>query len=387
MKRIAILGSTGSIGRSALAVVAAHPERLEVVGLAAGRNVERFAEQVAGVRPAVVALADKESLDRLRGAGALPAGAATGWGEDGLVAVATHPRVDLVLCASAGTAALGATLAAIEAGKTVALANKEVLVMAGRLMVGAARRRGVRILPVDSEHNAIHQCVDGRAPDDVLRYILTASGGPFRDRPAADLAAVTPEDALCHPTWSMGPKITIDSATLMNKGLEVIEARWLFDAPPDRIDVVVHPQSVVHSLVELRDGSVIAQLGVTDMRLPIQYAFSYPERWPAPLPALDLAACGPLDFEAPDTGRFPCLGLAYQALRAGAAFPAVLNAANEVAVAAFLERRLPFTGIPRVIAATLDAAAQRAPTDPTALAEVRELDTWARTFSSSVAGG
>ena len=387
MKRIAILGSTGSIGRSALAVVAAHPERLDVVGLAAGRNVERFAEQVAGVRPAVVALADNESLDRLRGAGALPAGAATGWGEDGLVAVATHPRVDLVLCASAGTAALGATLAAIEAGKTVALANKEVLVMAGRLMVGAARRRGVRILPVDSEHNAIHQCVDGRAPDDVLRYILTASGGPFRDRPAADLAAVTPEDALCHPTWSMGPKITIDSATLMNKGLEVIEARWLFDAPPDRIDVVVHPQSVVHSLVELRDGSVIAQLGVTDMRLPIQYAFSYPERWPAPLPALDLAACGPLDFEAPDTGRFPCLGLAYQALRAGAAFPAVLNAANEVAVAAFLERRLPFTGIPRVIAATLDAAAQRAPTDPTALAEVRELDTWARTFSSSVTGG
>ena len=387
MKRIAILGSTGSIGRSALAVVAAHPERLEVVGLAAGRNVERFAEQVAGVRPAVVALADNESLDRLRGAGALPAGAATGWGEDGLVAVATHPRVDLVLCASAGTAALGATLAAIEAGKTVALANKEVLVMAGRLMVGAARRRGVRILPVDSEHNAIHQCVDGRAPDDVRRYILTASGGPFRDRPAADLAAVTPEDALCHPTWSMGPKITIDSATLMNKGLEVIEARWLFDAPPDRIDVVVHPQSVVHSLVELRDGSVIAQLGVTDMRLPIQYAFSYPERWPAPLPALDLAACGPLDFEAPDTGRFPCLGLAYQALRAGAAFPAVLNAANEVAVAAFLARRLPFTGIPRVIAATLDAAAQRAPTDPTALAEVRELDTWARTFSSSVTGG
>ena len=387
MKRIAILGSTGSIGRSALAVVAAHPERLEVVGLAAGRNVERFAEQVAGVRPAVVALADNESLDRLRGAGALPAGAATGWGEDGLVAVATHPRVDLVLCASAGTAALGATLAAIEAGKTVALANKEVLVLAGRLMVGAARRRGVNILPVDSEHNAIHQCVDGRAPDDVLRYILTASGGPFRDRPAADLAAVTPEDALRHPTWSMGPKITIDSATLMNKGLEVIEARWLFDAPPDRIDVVVHPQSVVHSLVELRDGSVIAQLGVTDMRLPIQYAFSYPERWPAPLPALDLAACGPLDFEAPDTGRFPCLGLAYQALRAGAAFPAVLNAANEVAVAAFLERRLPFTGIPRVIAATLDAAAQRAPTDPTALAEVRELDTWARTFSSSVTGG
>ena len=387
MKRIAILGSTGSIGCSALSVVAAHPERLEVVGLAAGRNVERFAEQVARVRPAVVALADDDALGRLQATGAPPADTVAGWGEDGLVAVATHPRVDLVLCASAGTAALGATLAAIEAGKTVALANKEVLVMAGRLMVEAARRRGVTILPVDSEHNAIHQCVDGRAPDDVVRYILTASGGPFRDRPAADLEAVTPEDALRHPTWSMGPKITVDSATLMNKGLEVIEARWLFDAPPDRIDVVVHPQSVVHSLIELRDGSVIAQLGVTDMRLPIQYAFSYPERWPAPLPALDLAACGPLDFQRPDTGRFPCLGLAYHALRAGAAFPAVLNAANEVAVAAFLERRLPFTAIPRVIETTLDAAAGRAPADPSALAEVRELDAWARTFSSSVAGG
>ena len=387
MKRIAVLGSTGSIGRSALAVAAAHPERLRVVGLAAGRNVGRFAGQVAAAEPAAVALADAAALDRLRGTGALAASAAAGWGEEGLVAVATHPRVDLVLCASAGTAALGATLAAVEAGKTVALANKEVLVTAGRLMIAAARRRGVAILPVDSEHNAIHQCVDGRAPDDVLRYVLTASGGPFRDRPAADLETVTPEDALRHPTWSMGPKITIDSATLMNKGLEVIEARWLFDAPPERIDVLVHPQSVVHSLVELRDGSVIAQLGVTDMRLPIQYAFSYPERWPAPLPALDLAACGPLDFQAPDAGRFPCLGLAYHALRAGAGFPAVLNAANEVAVAAFLARRLPFTAIPRVIEATLDAAAGRAPAEPAALAEVRELDAWARAFSSSVAGG
>ena len=387
MKRIAVLGSTGSIGRSALAVAAAHPERLQVVGLAAGRNVGRFAGQVAAAKPAAVALADAAALDRLRGTGALSASAAAGWGEEGLVAVATHPRVDLVLCASAGTAALGATLAAVEAGKTVALANKEVLVTAGRLMIAAARRRGVAILPVDSEHNAIHQCVDGRAPDDVLRYVLTASGGPFRDRPAADLETVTPEDALRHPTWSMGPKITIDSATLMNKGLEVIEARWLFDAPPERIDVLVHPQSVVHSLVELRDGSVIAQLGVTDMRLPIQYAFSYPERWPAPLPALDLAACGPLDFQAPDAGRFPCLGLAYHALRAGAGFPAVLNAANEVAVAAFLARRLPFTAIPRVIEATLDAAAGRAPAEPAALAEVRELDAWARAFSSSVAGG
>ncbi len=387
MKRIAILGSTGSIGRSALSVVAAHPERLEVVGLAAGRNVERFAGQVASVRPAAVALADEEGLDRLRTSGALHDATVSGWGEDALITVATHPQVDLVLCASAGTAALGATLAAIEAGKTVALANKEVLVMAGRLMVTAARRRGVTILPVDSEHNAIHQCVEGREPDDVVRYILTASGGPFRDRPDADLGAVTPEDALRHPTWSMGPKITIDSATLMNKGLEVIEARWLFDASPDRIDVVVHPQSVVHSLVELRDGSMIAQLGVTDMRLPIQYAFSYPERWRARLPALDLTACGPLDFQSPDTDRFPCLGLAYDALQAGAGFPAVLNAANEVAVAAFLERRLPFTGIPRVIEETLAAAVQHVPAELAALDEVRALDAWARRFASSTAGG
>jgi len=323
----------------------------------------------------------------VRATGALSAATEAGGGEAGLVAVATHPGVDLVRCASAGTAALGATLAAIEAGKTVALANKGVLVTAGRLVVAAARRRGVAILPVDSEHTAIHQCGDGRAPDDVARYVLTASGGPFRERPAAELEAVTPEDALRHPTWSMGAKITVDSATLMNKGLEVIEARWLFDAPPERIDVVVHPQSVVHSLVELRDGSVLAQLGVTDMRLPIQYAFSYPARWPAPLPALDLTACGPLDFHPPDTGRFPCLGLAYDALRAGAAFPTVLNAANEVAVAAFLERRLPFTAIPRVIETTLAAAAGRGTADPAALAEVRELDAWARDFSSSVADG
>lgn len=387
MKRIAILGSTGSIGRSALSVVAAHPDRLEVVGLAAGRNVERFAEQVARTRPAVVALADGEALGRLRASGALAGGTASGWGEDALVAVATDPRVELVLCASSGTAGLGATLAAIEAGKTVALANKEVLVMAGRLMVAAARRRGVAILPVDSEHNAIHQCLAGRGPDEVRRYVLTASGGPFRDRPAADLEAVTPEDALRHPTWSMGRKITIDSATMMNKGLEVIEARWLFDAPPDRIDVVVHPQSVVHSLIELRDGSVIAQLGVTDMRLPIQYAFSWPERWPAPLPALDLTACGPLDFQAPDTERFPCLRLACEALGAGAAFTPVLNAANEVAVAAFLDRRLPFTGIPRVIETALEAAVGRVPAEPAALDEVREIDAWARAFSSSAVGG
>ena len=380
MRRIAILGSTGSIGRSALAVVEAQAERLEVVGLAAGRNADRFAEQVRRHRPRVIALATAAALQQtetiLGAAGAAADGAYAG--PEGLLAVATHPDVDVVLCASSGTAALDATLAAIDSGKTVALANKEVLVMAGGLMMEAARRRGAAILPVDSEHNAIHQCLRGHDPADVRRLILTASGGPFRTRPQEELDAVTPEQALEHPTWNMGPKITVDSATLMNKGLEVIEARWLFDAPADRIDVVVHPQSIVHSLVELRDGSLIAQLGVTDMRLPIQYAFSYPDRWEAPLPALDLASCGRLEFTRPDVQRFPCLELAYRALRGPAGLPIVLNAANELAVEAFLARRLPFGGIPAVIERALDLGERRAVGGVGTLAAVREVDAWAR---------
>ena len=282
MKRIAILGSTGSIGQSALSVIEAHPDRLAVVGLAAGENAERFAGQVARHRPRTIAMASDAALEDVRGRLALAGGhevAAAGVGTEGLTAVATQPDVDVVLCASAGTVALDAVVAASAAGKTIALANKEVLVMAGRLVMKSARAHGATILPVDSEHNAIHQCVHGRRRDEVRRLILTASGGPFRDWSAERLAAASPEDALAHPTWRMGRKITVDSATLMNKGLEVIEARWLFDAAPDRIEVIVHPQSIVHSLVELTDGSVIAQLGVTDMRLPIQYAFSYPERW------------------------------------------------------------------------------------------------------------
>ena len=380
MRRIAILGSTGSIGRSALAVVEAQTDRLEVVGLAAGRNAGRFAEQVKRYRPRVIAMATAEALGQTQAALGAPGAAVDGAcaGPEGLLAVATHPDVDLVLCASSGTAALDATLAAIEAGKTVALANKEVLVMAGALMMAAAQRRGVTILPVDSEHNAIHQCLRGQDPADVRRLILTASGGPFRTRAATELAAVTPEEALDHPTWNMGPKITIDSATLMNKGLEVIEARWLFDAPPDRIEVVVHPQSIVHSLVELRDGSLIAQLGVTDMQLPIQYAFSYPDRWEAPLPPLDLVRCGRLEFDRPDVARFPCLALAYRALRGAAGLPIILNAANELAVAAFLARRLPFNGIPAVIEQALDAGERLATGGVETLAAVREVDAWAR---------
>ena len=386
MRRIAILGSTGSIGRSALAVVEAQAGRLEVVGLAAGRNADRFAEQVRRHRPRVIAMATAAALRQLEdGLGAACAAADGAYaGPEGLLAVATHPDVDVVLCASSGTAALDATLAAIESGKTVALANKEVLVMAGGLMVEAARRRGVAILPVDSEHNAIHQCLRGHDPADVRRLILTASGGPFRERPQEALDAVTPEQALEHPTWNMGPKITVDSATLMNKGLEVIEARWLFDAPPDRIDVVVHPQSIVHSLVELRDGSLIAQLGVTDMRLPIQYAFSYPDRWEAPLPALDLVQCGRLEFERPDVQRFPCLELAYRALRGPAALPIVLNAANELAVEAFLARRLPFGGIPSVIERAVDLGERQAADGVGTLAAVREVDAWARRMTADL---
>ena len=384
-KRIAILGSTGSIGTSALAVVDSHPDRVEVIGLAAGGNAAVFAPQIARYRPRIVAMATGHAIDetRARLGRDLPEHHA---GADGLIRIATHPDADIVLFASSGTAGLDAVLAAIEAGKTIALANKEVLVMAGAVVMDAARRRGVAVLPVDSEHNAIHQCLHGRTAGELRRMILTASGGPFRTVPAAHLQAVTPRDALRHPTWRMGPKITIDSATLMNKGLEVIEARWLFDAGPEKIDVLVHPQSIVHSMVELVDGSVIAQLGVTDMRLPIQYAFSYPERWSASLPALDLAGCGRLEFEAPDTERFPCLRLAFDALRGPAGLPIVLNASNEVAVAAFLDSRLAFTAIPEVIAGTMDRYDAERSGTVGGLDDVRAVDRWARAVAAESAG-
>ena len=387
MKRIAILGSTGSIGCSALSVAETHPDRVEIVGLAAGVNVERFTSQVERYRPRAVALASKAGLDQVHAgltASARDRVAVAEAGPAGLCAVATHPDVELVLCATTGTTALEAVFAAIDAGKTIALANKEVLVMAGGLVMDAARRRGVAVLPVDSEHNAIHQCLDGRPRSDVRRLVLTASGGPFREWPAARLASVTPTDALAHPTWQMGRKITVDSATLMNKGLEVIEARWLFDVPGDQIGVVVHPQSVVHSLVEFQDGSLLAQLGVTDMRLPIQYAFSYPDRWHTGLPPLDLAACGTLEFAEPDTARFPCLALAYRALAGGAALPVALNAANEVAVEVFLAGRLPFGAIPDVIAAAVDDV-ERAQLSVESLDELRSVDQRARELSATLA--
>ena len=385
-QRLAILGSTGSIGTSALSVADTHPDRLEVTALAAANNVDAFVEQVARYRPRAISMATEQALASavaaLKARG-IEIPAVTVWGIDGLVTLAEHDEVDIVLCASSGTAGLDATLAALRRGRTVALANKEVLVLAGALMIEAARQHGGRILPVDSEHNAIHQCLHGRRPAEVRRLILTASGGPFRTWTEEAMAGAAPGDALQHPTWRMGQKITIDSATLMNKGLEVIEAHWLFDVAPSRLDVVIHPQSIVHSMVELVDGSVIAQMGVTDMRLPIQYAFSYPDRWEAPVPPLDLSRPVTFDFHPPDRGRFPCLGLAYRALEAGGAMPAVLNAANEVAVAAFLEERLTFPGIPALIEAALDAWAREPKASGDSLKDIRTADAWARAFAAS----
>lgn len=382
MKHLAILGSTGSIGRSALAVVDAHPSRLRVVALAAGDNAGLLAEQVRRYKPDVAAMATADAAVRLRAACGPDTTVVVTGGTDGLTTVATHPAADIVICASSGTAALDAVLAAIDAGKTIALANKEVLVMGGALVTEAARRRGVAVLPVDSEHNAIHQCLHGRSHSEIRRLILTASGGPFRELTREALDNVGPEAALQHPTWQMGRKITVDSATLMNKGLEVIEAHWLFGVGADQIDVVIHPQSIVHSMVELNDGSVIAQLGVTDMRLPIQYACSYPERWEAALPPLDLIRAGTLEFLAPAHDRFPCLGLAYRALREGGTLPVVLNAANEVAVEAFLDGKLGFTAIAEVIERTMNAHALES---VSSLAVVRRVDGWGREYARGIA--
>jgi 1-deoxy-D-xylulose-5-phosphate reductoisomerase len=377
VKRLAILGSTGSVGEQALSVVESFPDRYRVVALAAGRNLEKLAQQVRRFRPELVSVADetlaaqlRQTLSGLR--------VEIVCGEAGLIAVATH-SADLVLSALVGAVGLAPTLAAIQAGRHVALANKETLVMAGALMLREARARGVSLLPVDSEHSAIFQALSGQRREDVSRLILTASGGPFRTWDAARIARASVEEALRHPNWEMGPKITIDSATLMNKGLEVIEARWLFDMPPERVDVVVHPQSIVHSLVEFVDGSVLAQLGLPDMRVPIAVALAHPERLPLELPRLDLAALGRLEFEDPDRKRFPCLDLAYQASRGAEAAPAVLNAANEMSVAAFLAGRIPFPAIAETNAAVLEAFEGRAGARALgSLGDVLEADRWAR---------
>jgi 1-deoxy-D-xylulose-5-phosphate reductoisomerase len=351
MKRLTILGSTGSIGTQAIDVIASRPGEFRVVALCAGRNVARLAAQAQALRPELVVVSDEAEARAL--APGLPVGTRVAFGRDGLVEAARHPEADLVVCGLVGALGIEPAYAAVDAGKDVALANKEALVAAGEFVIARARATGALILPVDSEHNALHQCLRGENADEIKMLWLTASGGPFRGLSREALACATPAQALRHPTWVMGQKITIDSATLMNKGLEVIEARWLFDVGQDRIRVVVHPESVVHSLVEFVDGSFKAQLGVTDMRHPIQYALTYPHRLPSTLEPFDLVAAGPLRFEAPDSEKFPCLPLAYEALARGGAAPAVLNAANEVAVAAFLAGRAGFLDIPATIRGAL----------------------------------
>jgi len=352
-------------------------ERFRVVALGAGRNIELLAEQVSKYLPELVSVETEDAAHELRAQlfqrnVDLPRIVT---GEAGLCEIATHPQADCVVSATVGAVGFVPTLRALESGKRVALANKETLVMAGELMTRAAEASGAELLPVDSEHNALHQCLRGEKRGEVRRIVLTASGGPFRTRSKSEMQQATVSDALRHPTWEMGAKITIDSATLMNKGLEVIEARWLFGYDADQIGIVVHPESVVHSMIELVDGSVIAQLGVTDMRHAIQYALTYPERYACELPPLDLTAMSALHFEAPDLERFPCIALAYRALRTGGTLPAAMNAANEEAVSAFIDEQIALTDIPRVIEAVMDGH----PTQPLAnLETVLETDRAAR---------
>ncbi|MGH7789749.1 MAG: 1-deoxy-D-xylulose-5-phosphate reductoisomerase [Candidatus Binatia bacterium] len=381
-KQLAILGSTGSIGVTTLALVARFPERFQVVALAGGRNIERLAEQVQQFRPRLVATGDEAGAAQLRAL--LPDYSGTIVpGIDGIEQVAVAGEAELVISALVGALGLGPTLRAIAAGKDVALANKEVLVVAGELVQAAARQAQVNVFPLDSEHNAIYQAMHGHRRADVRRIILTASGGPFLRTTPEELRSVTPAQALQHPTWKMGSKITIDSSTLMNKGLEVIEAHWLFDLPPDRIDVVIHPQSIVHSLVEYIDGSVLAQLGIPDMSIPISYILAYPERLElAHLPSLDLVRAGRLEFVAPDVERFPCLGLAYRALRTKGSAPAVLNAANEVLVDAFLNHAIAYLDIPRIAQDVLDAHTVLA---QPSLDELLAADAWARSRARAMA--
>ncbi|MBS1128895.1 MAG: dxr [Nitrospirae bacterium] len=374
MKKIAILGSTGSIGTSTLAVAEQFPDRFKVVAIAGGNNSKLLESQIRKFKPSLAAIADAKAAESLRKkCNDMPVRIVSG--VEGMIEVATAEDADITVSAIVGTAGLVPTIAAIQAGKDIALANKEVLVTAGELVMAECRRWNVRLFPVDSEHSAIFQCLHSGQRGDVKRLILTASGGPFRNHSKGDLAKVRLAEALKHPNWSMGRKITIDSATLMNKGLEVIEAHWLFGMAPEQIKVLVHPQSIVHSLVEYRDGSVVAQLGMPDMKGPIAYALSYPERLPDVSPGLDLASIATLTFQEPDRDLFPCLGYAYDALKAGGSMPAVLSAANEVAVRYFLEEKIGFLDVPRVLKFVMEA---HTPVTFKAVDEVLKADLWAR---------
>lgn len=382
-RAISILGSTGSIGCNTLRVIEAlGSKRFRIVALAAGRNISKLADQISRHEPELVSVETEELSEELKSELSRRSVkvSSISVGESGLVEVATHPKADCVVSATVGAVGFVPTLRALEAGKRVALANKETLVMAGELMTQAAQKSGAELLPVDSEHNALHQCLRGEQRSEVRRIILTASGGPFRTRSKLEMSSATVAEAMKHPTWNMGAKITIDSATLMNKGLEVIEAHWLFGFAADQIEVVVHPESIVHSMIELVDGSVIAQMGVTDMRHAIQYALTFPERCESELPPLNLTKLSSLHFEDPDLDRFPCISLAYRALRTGGTLPAAMNAANEEAVHAFIDERISFSDIPAVIETVMD---QHNTTDARNLDAVLAADQSARAAARS----
>lgn len=382
-KRVSILGSTGSIGKSTLAVIGKYPDRFKVVALAAGGNIDLLERQVRAFRPRIAAVVSEKAAAELRPRlSGMDVDVLSG--VEGMISAAAAEEADITVSAIVGTAGLVPTMAAIKAGKDVALANKEALVTAGEVVTAACREAGVALFPVDSEHSAIFQCLNAGAVKDIRRLILTASGGPFRNASKEDLERVTPAEALKHPNWNMGRKITIDSATLMNKGLEVIEARWLFGIGPERINVLIHPQSIVHSMVEYQDGSVVAQLGMPDMRGPIAYALSYPERLEGASPSLNLAKIGTLTFQEPDLSRFPCLSYAYEALKTGGTMPAVVSAANEAAVKHFLEGDIGFMDIPRVIRMTMDA---HQPGEVITVDDALRVDIWARAKAEDIIRG
>ena len=383
MKHLTILGSTGSIGVSTLEIVAAYPDRFRVVAMTAGRNLDLFARQIRAFSPRLAVVAAQDDVPRLR---EMCSGLAVDilGGVEGLIAAATADEAQMVVAAIVGAAGLAPTAAAIRAGKDIALANKETLVTAGHLFMEMIAENGVKLYPVDSEHSAVFQSMKGHRSEDITRIILTASGGPFLNTPAERLAGVTVQDALNHPNWSMGRKITIDSATMMNKGLEVLEARWLFDAPVEKIDVNIHPQSIIHSMVEYIDGCVIAQLGTPDMKAPIAYALSYPERLATGVKPLDLTALSGLTFYKPDREKFRCLGLAYRAISDGESMPAVMNAANEIAVEAFLEGRIGFMQIAGVIERTMDAHQAH---NLKSIEEVLLADRWGRDRARDICRG
>ena len=374
MKKIAVLGSTGSIGTNALRVIESNPDKYRLVALAAGRNIDLLLQQIEKFQPEAVAMIDGDLAERLKSQ-LDNTGPAVYYGEDGFIRLATMDRVDIVISAMTGAAGLIPTYSAIEAGKDIALANKETIVMAGPLVMAQARDRGVSIIPIDSEHSAILQSLQGHPREDLNRIILTASGGPFKAWTLEEMEGVTPEQALKHPNWEMGKKISIDSATLMNKGLEIIEAKWLFDLSPGQIDIVIHPQSIIHSMVEYRDGSIMAQMGIPDMIIPISYALSFPRHLPTPLPQLRLDEIGMLSFEKPDLIKFSSLALAYRALETGDSLPAVMNGANEIAVESFLKGRIGFLQIPELIEETMDA---HHPFPLETIEKVIEADGWAR---------